>query len=185
MTTIRSSYEVPFDISTHILTRRMTTCSGKCKKHLIFQLTSSRGGWRSPPSTRQGSGIFQLTSSRGGWRMDYGCWQWNTYFNSHPHEEDDGYGQDMTSQDDISTHILTRRMTMGCFSFRLCGDISTHILTRRMTHIRPFWVWLQVFQLTSSRGGWLQTTPQHLQALHFNSHPHEEDDHFLCDYIIT
>ena len=63
------------------------------------------------------------------------CSRWNYYFNSHPHEEDDGVvgDSDRTSQyfnshpheeDDherpdlrdyfgISTHILTKRMTLA------------------------------------------------------------------------
>ena len=55
----------------------------------------------------------------------------------------------------ISTHILTRRMTIYIF---LCSDvinISTHILTRRMTCT------------INATKGWYR---------HFNSHPHEEDD---------
>ena len=57
-------------------------------------------------------------------------------FNSHPHEEDDCYGKELYDVINISTHILTRRMT------------------------------------------WLLICPISL-SVYFNSHPHEEDDHPL------
>ena len=34
-----------------------------------------------------------------------------TYFNSHPHEEDDGNPDITNDSENISTHILTKRMT--------------------------------------------------------------------------
>ena len=58
----------------------------------------------------------------------------------------------------ISTHILTKRMTICLFFFRQYSEhISTHILTKRMTR----------YPSTQSES-----------ALYFNSHPHEEDDNF-------
>ena len=33
------------------------------------------------------------------------------YFNSHPHEEDDTSNQERIQKEDISTHILMKRMT--------------------------------------------------------------------------
>ena len=58
----------------------------------------------------------------------------------------------------ISTHILTKRMTAHASEFPLYQNISTHILTKRMTLLFP---------LCSIR------------RLYFNSHPHEEDDEDL------
>ena len=54
----------------------------------------------------------------------------------------------------ISTHILTKRMTIyGCD--RMEGiRISTHILTKRMTCCDVVSACIPVFQLTSSRRGW-------------------------------
>ena len=54
--------------STHILTRRMTCRQFADNRYRVFQLTSSQGGWRC-----------------GG--IDHG--EINTFFNSHPHKEDD------------------------------------------------------------------------------------------------
>ena len=53
------------------------------------------------------------------------------YFNSHPHEEDDG-------------------MIM---KVKVVKSISTHILTKRMTSRRDYIVGSIQFQLTSSRRG--------------------------------
>ena len=53
------------------------------------------------------------------------------HFNSHPHEEDD-----------YEELFLQER-----------ENISTHILTRRMTSDDKFWHSIDAFQLTSSRGG--------------------------------
>ena len=61
----------------------------------------------------------------------------------------------------ISTHILTKRMTLKDLSIRCSMKISTHILTKRMTTLT-----LQAQRLTK----------------HFNSHPHEEDDGELIDF---
>ena len=73
----------------------------------------------------------------------------------------------------ISTHILTRRMTEVEALCELLNIISTHILTRRMTTIQV-------------------SNP--LQLFYFNSHPHEEDDtdraiiqlyHTISTHILT
>ena len=53
------------------------------------------------------------------------------YFNSHPHKEDDENRTDPVRKVNISTHILTRRMT-------------------KSTGAKD---WRDVFQLTSSQGG--------------------------------
>ena len=82
--------------------------------------------------------------------------QMHQNFNSHPHEEDDGAPYVIDKLEDISTHILTKRMTerqwlehrlmeyfnshpheeddVELFTLFDCFDnISTHILTKRMT----------------------------------------------------
>ena len=122
-----------------------------------------------------------------------------TYFNSHPHEEDDNETWVYGYLSDISTHILTKRMTWTSLLF-ICIHlhISTHILTKRMTRFRAyvtsyrqhfnshpheedddedgFETSLAVFQLTSSRRGWQRSVQHRRQRDYFNSHPHEEDD---------
>ena len=121
-------------ISTHILTKRMTWYAHEFPSYIIFQLTSSRRGWRTSHS------FARLM----------------TYFNSHPHEEDDTDVEFSDKNGNISTHILTKRMTLRptlpqfTLVFQLTSSrrgwpsqfhklhgmrhISTHILTKRMTH---------------------------------------------------
>ena len=146
------------NISTHILTKRMTDRpyllersyknfnshpheeddeipSRLFRDHQIFQLTSSRRGWPQQNNNVDVEKVFQLTSSRRGWPI---C---RVYKNT------------IT---DISPHILTKRMTRRLFHnqdilgrFQLTSsrrgwphtgcnkraerNISTHILTKRMT----------------------------------------------------
>ena len=151
------TYNEQNNISTHILTKRMTKISVKFESiKLAFQLTSSRRGW--PRNVRHAQTIF--------------------YFNSHPHEEDD----DFHSNDELFTgyfnshpHEEDDRLVLATVIIR--KNISTHILTKRMT-FQP-WVngiILRLFQLTSSRRGWPDCDRVYQDAKDFNSHPHEEDD---------
>ena len=55
------------------------------------------------------------------------------YFNSHPHEEDDIVLCSRLFHINISTHILTKRMTEVIERLHGSDLISTHILTKRMT----------------------------------------------------
>ena len=76
------------------------------------------------------------------------------YFNSHPHEEDDG----------------------NSYRYHIHRIISTHILTKRMTLLFSIHSYTSLFQLTSSRRGWQEQKVGRTVASDFNSHPHEEDD---------
>ena len=226
----------------------MTLLILPCFFLLIFQLTSSRGGWLDNSEISLPSSIFQLTSSRGGWLTLFlylmrclifqltssrGGWQTtqsqpmaSKNFNSHPHEEDDNayvfystmffisthiltrrmtehgfiraknhwhFNSHPHEEDDIavitivgigniSTHILTRRMTFPSIPAIALRVISTHILTRRMTQVNGISGIIFIFQLTSSRGGWLVWYSEEIWYCHFNSHPHEEDDNAKMDY---
>ena len=99
-------------ISTHILTKRMTVSVLPSGFVCSFQLTSSRRGWRTSRCSASLWILFQLTSSRRGWprMIDY-------QFRINP----------------ISTHILTKRMTVEDLRNELVKSISTHILTKKMT----------------------------------------------------
>ena len=77
------------------------------------------------------------------------------YFNSPPHKKN---------------HIATTMINAVLFK------ISTHILTKRMTKAIEKIPYFGLFQLTSSRRGWRFSKILALIAVHFNSHPHEEDD---------
>ena len=92
--------------STHILTSRMTQAQLYTICILIFQLTSSQGGW-----------LF-LSKERMSKRL----------FNSHPHKEDDNDLPEPGVPLYFSTHILTRRMTSslpatgGVYVFQLTSS---------------------------------------------------------------
>ena len=153
----------------------------------IFQLTSSRRGWRHLIQFRYTGRKFQLTSSRRGWHKHNKKSPNPLHFNSHPHEEDDNFENtgmsstyifqltssrrgwrqksflsDLTVY--ISTHILTKRMTWPRRKMEVHWGISTHILTKRMTFTCPC---------------------THNITFYFNSHPHEEDDCYRCISLPT
>ena len=207
------------NISTHILTRRMTLREVREVWQLLFQLTSSQGGWQNRIATSCSWLVFQLTSSQGGWRgkllyqvyynlifqltSSQGGWRGNFSFGSDQLKlfqltsSRGGWrliGLDERQIVDISTHILTRRMTLeiesGIFlilTFQLTSSrggwhaavleemtdliISTHILTRRMTFAYMKVIFSHLFQLTSSRGGWLfsDTYPDNWQIFQLTS----------------
>ena len=143
-------------ISTHILTKRMTLRYGGQQRgsgistHILTKrMTCEEWGFKF-------WGIFQLTSSRRGWPKNDYLTEEEMHFNSHPHEEDDNYTPTLQTLLYISTHILTKRMTM-----------KENILVKQ-----------QEFQLTSSRRGWLSAVIIVISNFYFNSHPHEEDDFF-------
>ena len=77
--------------------------------------------------------LFQLTASRRGW-------PWSTLR--------------CQKSGSISTHSLTKRLTIF-FAFGLTGFyISTHSLTKRLTKLHCPVLYISIFQLTASRRGW-------------------------------
>ena len=143
----------------------------------VFQLTASRRDWRRSTPRQPTSAAFQLTASRRGWR----CWDIGTskdllYFNSQPHEEADCLAALQYGIFGISTHSLTKRLTVQ----RLQNIAS---MTFQLTASRRGWPtktvsvkWNSVFQLTASRRGWLCVQFGHPSCRYFNSQPHEEAD---------
>ena len=162
-------------ISTHILTKRMT--SGRLDSPQFVQ-------------------TFQLTSSRRGWQYSTfflpAMYSISTHILTKRMTVITGKGKEHGS---ISTHILTKRMTILVVLLVLHLNISTHILTKRMTlHPLMFPHCRIVFQLTSSRRGWHFGGAVGLAPKYFNSHPHEEDDNtanwnitvvFISTHILT
>ena len=143
-------------ISTHILTKRMTcTFSSSNSSGLSFQLTSSRRGWPGQLDSPQFVQTFQLTSSRRGWPVSLILHHAHTIFQLTSSRRGWHWPDTNTFRTGISTHILTKRMT---WRYKRASDhrsISTHILTKRMTITPLMKSRIDVFQLTSSRRGWL------------------------------
>ena len=144
-------------ISTHILTKRMTSgISSFIPDGTTFQLTSSRRGWPLLFVLSQHWNIFQLTSSRRGWQFLLCFYTHCVLFQLTSSRR--GWLaaiQEFSAKEFISTHILTKRMTSFSYSLFRLSTISTHILTKRMT---------------------VSNGTQGEKRKYFNSHPHEEDD---------
>ena len=165
------------NISTHILTKRMTAGSRLQNTKKVFQLTSSRRGWRRNILSQLWNGLFQLTSSRRGWPLlevlkktanlfqltsSRRGWRWISWTCSNKQvfqltSSRRGwqiFTAMMSYSQGISTHILTKRMTWNRALSSGNIYISTHILTKRMTNTDYTVDRSKLFQLTSSRRGW-------------------------------
>ena len=108
----------------------------------------------------------------------WGWWktQAGNHFNSQPHEEADQWSMGMhiyllhfNSQPHEEADNLIHS---GCWQ----SIISTHSLTKRLTVIHGMPMTIPEFQLTASRRGWLLLFCFILLVNHFNSQPHEEAD---------
>ena len=122
----------------------------------VFQLTASRRGWHLGGSDSLVSGIY--FNSQPHEEADLGnslSLTFESYFNSQPHEEADWSEAEWVPDMGISTHSLTKRLTLPTALPASLRNISTHSLTKRLT------------------------TESHTQidsATYFNSQPHEEAD---------
>ena len=125
------------NISTHILTRRMTAKKryNVSRRHISTHILTRRMTWRSP-GRNGGMEYFNSHPHEEDDSTGVPSWTCQPYFNSHPHEEDDVFRSCGRLRYYISTHILTRRMTVGKAGRSYGQGISTHILTRRMTRPR-------------------------------------------------
>ena len=143
--------------------------------------------------------LFQLTRSRGAWRnVDFGNFC-KINFNSHAHVERDCINSDDWKRQCISTHTLTWSVT--CKAVTSCWrtnnfnshahverdsckvpfpatliDISTHTLTWSVTLNKLIHAFTVKFQLTRSRGAWLDRISAIGEQVNFNSHAHVERD---------
>ena len=130
---------------------------------MVFQLTRSRGAWLVNLLSKLQSLIFQLTRSRGAWLIHFLLFKIIGHFNSHAHVERDVLKLVDNRLNVISTHTLT-------------WSVTWH--TSEDNHHR------RRFQLTRSRGAWLELVWDFSLLNDFNSHAHVERDHIL-GYINT
>ena len=123
------------NISTHILTKRMTICLfffRQYSEHISTHILTKR--MTRYPSTQSESAL---------------------YFNSHPHEEDDGQWGNITGNyGNFNSHPHEEDDGILSFLWKTSAGISTHILTKRMTVSNVVDPVALSFQLTSSRRGW-------------------------------
>ena len=144
-----------------------------------FQLTASQGGWRQQDMIRQLSRKFQLTASQGGWRISDLYDSPYKYFNSQPHKEADKLQSlGLVVRRYFNSQPHKEADLCKCQSKTRCC-ISTHSLTRRLTLLRELFMICSVFQLTASQGGWLILLTKHRKNWrNFNSQPHKEADDY-------
>ena len=165
-----------FDISTHILTKRMTASHSSPDlpvsyfnshpheedDHMWPSLTGGKEYFNSHPHEEDDDRIDRLAGQEG-------------YFNSHPHEEDDSshekraegeiYFNSHPHEEDDTIQVSNPLQLFyfnshpheeddsGHYLVRQGDGISTHILTKRMTKKKFFPICRLAFQLTSSRRG--------------------------------
>ena len=121
-------------ISTHSLTRRLTSLTSNTDNSFTFQLTASQGGWHETGSLS--TSFFHHFNSQPHKEADLQShmeWVVQRYFNSQPHKEADLEAGASARTLAISTHSLTRRLTKTVLKLLKCYNISTHSLTRRLT----------------------------------------------------
>ena len=122
-------------ISTHSLTRRLTSVGQIGLDLVVFQLTASRGGWQHT--------VLVIPN--------------NSDFNSQPHEEADRRSNQGAGRVCISTHSLTRRLTFPNSETELIEFLFQLTASRGGWRFSVICDWYAiVFQLTASRGGWQQ-----------------------------
>ena len=170
---------IVISISTHSLTKRLTQLRQKMKKLMLHfnsqpheeaDLTHGRkifhkSNFNSQPHEEadyhspQSSHLPEYFNSQPHEEADHGETvepPGKQYFNSQPHEEADGRPARIQSRhQDISTHSLTKRLTINSFQLQNHFFISTHSLTKRLTRL----LFLPLLRLR-----------------YFNSQPHEEAD---------
>ena len=142
-------------ISTHILTKRMTyslfrkSYGSVISTHILTKRMTTRCRVVCPVK------IFQLTSSRRGWQHHLLPQTVNTYFNSHPHEEDDYLRVWSTIVENHFNSHPHEEDDQFPLSFLLCfSHFNSHPHEEDDLPERIFY------------------NP----GSNFNSHPHEEDD---------
>ena len=122
----------------------------------IFQLTRSRGAWHYETNDITISLSFQLTRSRGAWPVGFGACLHSPQFQLT--RSRGAWLEIVTTTDQgivISTHTLTWSVTARTNIVRQSDIISTHTLTWSVTSMLIFWaIRLLAFQLTRSRGAW-------------------------------
>ena len=131
-----------------------------------------------------------------------------TYFNSQPHKEADTTREEFKLSVGISTHSLTRRLTIRpltrmeyrlnfnsqphkeadyiCRPSRDSINISTHSLTRRLTlRERRHSQWKSISTHSLTRRLTRERITRNSRISYFNSQPHKEADVFLPDSSTT
>ena len=126
---------------------------------------------------------FQLTRSRGAWRSYHPFYSQTFHFNSHAHVERD-MGRD------YRVLICEFQLTRSRGAWHLIKGIALCQIIFQLTRSRGAWRAVVInhnvyneFQLTRSRGAWLLRLHTPPVPLHFNSHAHVERDEWYKKFI--
>ena len=164
-------------ISTHTLTWSVTWQFSSIKQIIIFQLTRSRGAWLinvrycsqlvyfnshahverdffADKTTLKGVN-FNSHAHVERDRVEISIYTAIWYFNSHAHVERDWGKCEQIVKSHISTHTLTWSVTKHPRTRIKSSGISTHTLTWSVTLSNMKQALNNQFQLTRSRGAWL------------------------------
>ena len=149
-------------------------------RNSAFQLTASQGGWRIIRVGENPSDIFQLTASQGGWpfllypKITVCVFQLTASQGGWPASI-----KVIAVGAIISTHSLTRRLTIRYTIVNRCVLISTHSLTRRLTGNSSY-ILSANYISTHSLTRRLTTSDTILDIVKsdFNSQPHKEADEY-------
>ena len=129
-----------------------------CLICVVFQLTSSRRGWQYVFSVCLAHNHFNSHPHEEDDRPEFFELVDDLDFNSHPHEEDDlCFLVVLLKYKQFQLTSSRRGWRIYASAEHSNTDISTHILTKRMTGISWYKNGGILFQLTSSRRGWLRT----------------------------
>ena len=128
--------------------------SGSQNGKTEFQLTSSQGGWQSMQMLSSWECHFNSHPHKEDDPYPRLWFRSQNHFNSHPHKEDDHIRITLFIQTAFQLTSSQGGWPMACCAWMRCLVISTHILTRRMTISINHNIRLLIFQLTSSQGGW-------------------------------
>ena len=171
------------DISTHSLTRRLTACWKRRRQWLCH--------FNSQPHKEADILWFWIPAD-------------THYFNSQPHKEADNSLTDhlirsphFNSQPHKEADSFYTRLVLWYCYFNSQPhkeadinvwekeskyiSISTHSLTRRLTNVGYLSLPRLAFQLTASQGGWRPKKWKKPWRSYFNSQPHKEADHGSTD----
>ena len=147
----------------HFYTFQLTRSRGAWRTSLFsaqiyktFQLTRSRGAWRGLMNDSVYYDSFQLTRSRGAWlKLAKTCKIINTFQLTRSRGAWLIENVCQLFHVVISTHTLTWSVTNGLTRAWLMNIISTHTLTWSVTCTANPCKTYAKFQLTRSRGAWL------------------------------
>ena len=171
------NYPCVFDFNSHAHVERDSSKILPHNSQTKFQLTRSRGAWPTEFIVANPILGFQLTRSRGAWLFHTFHFFSIDYFNSHAHVERDSNSTLLhptifyfNSHAHVERDQVFFSKCMGTHNFNSHAHVERDMIMENVASI-DF-----TFQLTRSRGAWLNMKRERLNTADFNSHAHVERD---------